>query len=135
MEALDVGSSIAEGEQALQALITIVRERAGKLEAHAAGKGIFKRLLPIGLAAMKLYLAQRGTADEVGPAITRADGGIRPRQPTLRRRDYCSRFGTFAVARTRYRMPGEPGIFPRRAATIAAPRSPRSPPPTWRRGA
>ena len=111
MEALEFESSIAEGEQALQALITFVRERAGKLEAHEAEKGIFKRLLPIGLAAMKLYFAQRGTGD-VGPAITRADSGILPREPKLRNRDYFSLFGKFAVARTCYRKPGEPGIFP-----------------------
>jgi hypothetical protein len=111
MEALDVEISIAEGEQALQALMTFVRERAGKLEAHEAEKGIFKRLLPIGLAAMKLYFAQRGTGD-VGPAITRADSEILPREPKLRNRDYFSLFGKFAVARTCYRKPGEPGIFP-----------------------
>ena len=111
MDALDVEMSIAEGEQALQALITFARESAGKLEAHEAEKGIFKRLLPIGLAAMKLYFAQRGTGD-VGPAITRADGAILPRQTQLRGRDYFSIFGKFKVARTCYRTPGEPGIFP-----------------------
>ena len=111
MDALDVEMSIAEGEQALQALITFARESAGKLEAHQAEKGIFKRLLPIGLAAMKLYFAQRGTGD-VGPAIMRADGAILPRQTQLRGRDYFSIFGKFKVARTCYRTPGEPGIFP-----------------------
>src|SRR6266705_3407377 len=79
MEALDVETSIAEGEQALQALITFVRDNAGQLAAHEAEKGIFKRLLPIGLAAMQ---------------------------------DYFSIFGKFKVARTCYRVPGEPGIFP-----------------------
>jgi hypothetical protein len=111
MDALDAEISIAEGEQALQALITFVRERAGKLEAHEAEKGIFKRLLPIGLAAMKLYFTQRGTGD-VGPAITRADGVVLARESKRRRRDYFSLFGKFAVARTCDRMPGEPGIFP-----------------------
>ena len=43
MEALEVEMSIAEGEQALQALLQFVRESAGKLEAHDAEKGIFKR--------------------------------------------------------------------------------------------
>jgi hypothetical protein len=111
MEALDVETSIAEGEQALQALLQFTREQAGKLEAHEAEKGIFKRLLPIGLAAMKLYFAQRGTGD-VGPAVTRADGMLLPREQTLRGRDYCSIFGKFKVARTCYRAPGETGIFP-----------------------
>jgi hypothetical protein len=48
----------------------------------------------------------------VGPAITQADGGVLPRGPTRRRRDYVSLVGTFAVARTCYRTPGEPGICP-----------------------
>src|SRR5438128_11804077 len=99
MDALDVEMSIAEGEQALQALLQFARESAGTLEAHEAEKGIFKRLLPMGLAAMKLYFAQRGTGD-IGPAIARADGVILPREQTLRGRDYFSLFGTFAVART-----------------------------------
>ena len=102
MDALDVETSIAEGEQALQALLQFARESAGTLEAHEAEKGIFKRLLPIGLAAMKLYFAQRGTGD-VGPAITRADGVLLPREQKLRGRDYFSLFGKFAVARTCYR--------------------------------
>jgi hypothetical protein len=111
MDALDVEMSIAEGEPALQALLKCAREEAGTLEAHEAEKGIFKRLLPSGLAAMTRYCAQRGTG-EVGPAVTRADGMIRPREQKLRGRDDVSRFGTFAVARTCYRRPGEPGIFP-----------------------
>jgi hypothetical protein len=111
MDALDVEMSIAEGEQALQALMQFARDNAGKLEAHEAEKGIFKRLLPIGLAAMKLYFAEQGTGD-VGPAITRADGVLLPREQKLRGRDYFSLFGKFAVARTCYRAPGEPGIFP-----------------------
>src|SRR5438132_5428549 len=111
MEALDVEVSIAEGEQALQALLQFAREHAGTLEAHEAEKGIFKRLLPIGLAAMKLYFAQRGTGD-VGPAVTRADGVLLPRENKLRGRDYFSLFGKFAVARACYRTPGEPGICP-----------------------
>jgi len=111
MEALDVEMSIAEGEQALQALLQFARESGCKLEAHEAEKGIFKRLLPIGLAAMKLYFAECGTGD-VGPAIMRADGVVLPRERKLRGRDYFSLFGKFAVARTCYRTPGEPGIFP-----------------------
>jgi hypothetical protein len=111
MDALEVETSIAEGEQALQALLTFTRETAGKLEAHEAEKGIFKRLLPIGLAAMKLYFAQRGTGD-AGPVVTRADGVLLPREQQLRGRDYFSLFGKFAVPRTCYRTPGEPGLFP-----------------------
>ena len=116
MDALDVETSIAEGKQALQALLQFASENAGKLEAHEAEKGIFKRLMHIGLAAMKLSFAQRGTGD-VGPAVTRADGILLPREPKLRGRDYCSLFGKFTVARTCYRTPGEPGIPPGKRST------------------
>jgi hypothetical protein len=111
MDALSVETSIAEGERALQALIQFARESAGKREAHEAEKGIFKRLLPIGLAAMTRYFAQCGTGD-VGPGVTRADGVFLPREKPLRGHDDCSLFGKFAVARTCDRTPGEPGIFP-----------------------
>jgi hypothetical protein len=114
MDALDVETRIAEGEQALQVLMPFVRESAGTLEAHEAEQGIFKRLLPMGLAAMQRSFAQRGTGD-VGPAVPRADGVRRPREPKLRGRDSCSRFGTFKVARTCDRTPGAPGICPRDA--------------------
>src|SRR5262245_33371443 len=110
MDALDVETSIVEGEQALQALLMFAWETAGTLEAHEAEKGIFKRLLPIGLAAMRRYFAQRGTGD-VGPAVTQADGIFLPREQKLRERDDFSLFGKFAVPRTCYRTPGEPGIF------------------------
>jgi hypothetical protein len=112
MDALEVEMRIAAGAPALQALLQGAREHAGPLEAHAAEQGIFKRLRPMGLAAMKRYCAQRGTGD-VGPAITRADGVLLPREQTLRGRDYGSRFGTFAVARTCDRAAGAPGGFPR----------------------
>jgi hypothetical protein len=111
MEALEVETSMAAGEQALQALITFAREHAGKLEAHEAEKGLFKRLVPMGWAAMKLSFAECGTGD-VGPAITRADGMLLTREKPLRGRQYFSRFGPFAGARTCDRTAGEPGICP-----------------------
>jgi hypothetical protein len=111
MAALAIETSIAAGEQALQALSQFARDDARKLEAPEAEQGIFKRLLPSGLAAMKRYCAQRGTGD-VGSAVTRADGVLLPREQKLRGRDSCSIVGTFTVARTGYRTPGEPGICP-----------------------
>jgi hypothetical protein len=111
MDALDVETRIAEGEQALQALLPFAREYAGKLAAHDAEQGLFTRLLPIGLAAMKLYFAPRGTGD-VGPAITRADGVRLLQEQALRGRDDFSLVGKFAVARSCDRPPGAPGICP-----------------------
>jgi hypothetical protein len=111
MDAFDVEASIAEGEDALQALLSFVREQASQLEAHEAEKGIFKRLLPLGLAAMRLYFAVRGTG-EVGPAVEREDGVVLEQEGQLRERAYFSLFGKLAVPRTCYRAAGEPGIFP-----------------------
>ena len=111
MEAYEVEASIAEGEEGLQALVSFVRENAGQLEAHEAEKGIFKRLMPLGLAAMRLYFAQRGTGD-VGPGVEREDGRVLLREGKLRERDYFSLFGKLKVPRTCYRVLGEPGVFP-----------------------
>jgi hypothetical protein len=111
MEAFEVEASIAEGEEALQALLSFVRETAGQLEAQEAEKGIFKRLMPLGLAAIRLYFAERGTGD-VGPAVEREDGVVLPREGKLRERDYFSIFGKLAVPRTCYRAAGEPGLCP-----------------------
>jgi hypothetical protein len=111
MEAFDVEASIAEGEEALQTLLRFVRESAGQLEAHEAEKGIFKRLMPLGLAAIRLYFAERGTGD-VGPAVERDDSVVLVREGRLRERDYFSIFGKLAVPRTCSRAAGEPGLFP-----------------------
>jgi hypothetical protein len=111
MEAYDVEASIAEGEEAVQALLSFVRANARQLEAHEAEKGIFKRLMPLGLAAMRLYFAERGTGD-VGPAVEREDGAVLLREGKLRARDYFSIFGKLDVPRTCYRAVGEAGIFP-----------------------
>jgi hypothetical protein len=111
MEAYDVEASIAEGEQGLQALVSFVRENAGQLQAHEAEKGIFKRLMPLGLAALRLYFAERGTGD-VGPGVEREDGMVLLREGKLRERDYFSIFGKLKVPRTCYRAVGERGVFP-----------------------
>ncbi len=111
MEAFDIEASIAEGEEALQALLSFVQEQAGQLEAHEVEKGIFKRLLPLGLAAVRLYFAERGTG-EVGPAVEREDAVVLTQEGPLRERTYFSLFGKLAVPRTCYRTAGEPGICP-----------------------
>ncbi len=108
-----VEASIAEGQQRVQDLFTFVRKNAKDLEAHQAEKSVFKLLLPIGLAAMKAYFAERGTGD-VGPTIVREDGLVLDRQSKLGQRDYFSIFGKFDVPRTCYRASGtgEDGVFP-----------------------
>jgi hypothetical protein len=101
MDKLDVETSIAEGEQALQALLQFARKQAGTLEAHEAEKGIFKRLLPIGLVAMKLYFAEqdgrRGTGRHTG------------RRRALATREHAARAGLLFALR---QVPGGPDLLP-----------------------
>lgn len=111
MGAFDVEASIREGEDALQALLSFVQEQAGQLEAHDVEQGIFKRLMPLGLAAVRLYFAERGTG-KVGPAVEREDGGVLKQEGQLWERTYFSLFGKLAVPRTCCRTTGEAGIFP-----------------------
>ena len=111
MDALEVETSLAAGEQALQTRLTCVRERAGTRAAHDAETGIFTRLLPSGWAALQRCVAPRGPG-ELGAAVPRADGMRLPRETPRRARDDCSRFGTGAGPRTCDRTPGAPGICP-----------------------
>lgn len=111
MYAYDTERTLAEGKGAVNELFIFVEKNARRMEAHAMEKAIFKMLLPIGLAGMKTFFAERGTGD-VGPEIQRDDGVILERESFLRVRDYFSIFGKFDVPRTCYRVPGEEGVFP-----------------------
>ena len=78
------GASIAEGRRAVHGLFAFVRDHSRRLDAHPAENGAFRSLLPIRLAAMKTYFAERG-AGEVDPTILRAllVAGV-PVQPAAR---------------------------------------------------
>jgi hypothetical protein len=114
MEALDSETSRAEGEPALQALLTFVRAHAGQLAAHDAEPGLCKRLRPMGLAALLRSCAQRGPG-EVGPAVPRADGVLLPREQQRRGRASFAILGQCQVARPCDRAPAAPGLCPRYA--------------------
>jgi hypothetical protein len=111
LAALAVETSLAEGEQALQARLQCASEQGGTRAAHEAEKGLVTRLMPRGVAAMKRSCAPRGTGAG-GPAVTRADGILLPREPKRRGRADGALFGTCTVARTGSRTPGEAGRFP-----------------------
>jgi len=81
------------------------------LDAHEMEEAIFKKLIPIGQAALKTYFAEKGTGD-VGEEIQREDGVILNREWGMRSRIYSSIFGEIVVPRTCYRRLGEAGIFP-----------------------
>jgi hypothetical protein len=110
MTAYDAEKSIAEGQGFFESLIQFVRGEATHLEAHEIERGIFERILPIGLAAMKLYFAEKGTGDH-GENLIHDDQFYR-RQPGFRDRRYASIFGPLDIARTCYRRLGEEGIYP-----------------------
>jgi len=111
MEAYDVELSVADGRAALGDLFRYVVSGASELEAHEVEEGIFRRLMPIGRAALMVYFAKKGTGD-VGSSIERSDGKALGRQSSLSNRDYFSVFGKLPVPRTCYRTPGETGVFP-----------------------
>ncbi len=111
MNAYEVEGSIAEGRMECERLFEFVQKNAENYEAHEIEEAIFKKLLPIGLAAMKAYFAEKGTGEQ-GEAIVRDDGTILPREWGLRKKNYISLFGVIPVPRTCYRRLGEAGVFP-----------------------
>ena len=111
MNAYEVEGSIAEGRMEFERLFEFVHKHAENYEAHEMEEAVFKKLLPIGLAAMKVYFAEKGTGEQ-GEAIVREDGTILPKESGLRKKNYISLFGVIPVPRTCYRKLGEAGVFP-----------------------
>ena len=112
MDALDVETSIAEGEQALQALLQFARETCRQARGARSGEGHLQAAAAhwVGGDEALLRPARDGRCGTGRHAGRRRAPAAGDRQ--LRGRDYFSLFGKFAVARTCYRTPGEPGIFP-----------------------
>ena len=110
MTIYDSEKSITEGQSLFESLFQFVKDNAKDLEVHEIEKRIFERVLSIGLAALKLYFAEKGSGDHGANLIQ--DDKFYPRQPGVRTRRYASVFGTCSVARTCYRRLGEPGIYP-----------------------
>lgn len=111
MNAYEIETSIAEGREGCEHLFKFVEENADQLQAHEMEEAIFKKMLPIGLAALKAYFALKGTGD-LGDEIQREDGVVLKRESNLRPKMYKSIFGKIDVPRTCYRKAGEPGVFP-----------------------
>lgn len=111
MDAYTTEKSIAEARSAFNELLDYVRAAAAGGEAHEVERGVFKRLIPLGLAAMRLYFAEKGTGD-AGPEMVDPRTGETLKRERVRARDYFSLFGKFDVPRTCYRSPGQEGVFP-----------------------
>jgi hypothetical protein len=63
MQAFSIEQSIIEGENQVQDLFKFVENMSCSLEAYEMEKGIFARLMNIGLSALKAYFASLGTGD------------------------------------------------------------------------
>jgi len=111
MNAYETENTIAYAREGFERLIDYVKDNAEKMDAHEMEEGIFKKLIPIGQAALKTYFAEKGTGD-VGEEIQREDGVVLKREWGMRSRTYSSIFGEIVVPRTCYRRLGEAGIFP-----------------------
>ena len=116
MKALSVEKSIFEGEKEVKELFNFVTTNAENFKAYDMEKAIFKRIMQIGLTAMKCYFAEKGTGD-LGSEIVSEDGTVLNRESALRCRNYFSVFGKASVPRTYYRCDGKPGIMPLDAQT------------------
>jgi len=111
MEAYNAECCAGEIRNGAEEIITFVENKAKKSEAHEIERGVFSLILAIGISAMKLYFAERGTGD-VGDAIIETGGRLLTRTKGLFERAYFSIFGKLDVPRTRYRARAGVSIFP-----------------------
>ena len=110
MDSYSTEKGLEESKQAFDELLAFVQENSDEMEAYDMEKGIFQRVLRIGLAAMKTYFAAKGSGEK-GKSIENSDGK-QLKKERLREVAYFSIFGKFKVSRLCYRKQGSPGICP-----------------------
>src|SRR5258708_14573141 len=111
MEAYNTEATACEIRGATEKIIEVMRANARGLEAHEAERRVFRLILAVGLGAMKLYFAERGTGD-LGNAIIQGGERILKRVKGLFKCAYFSIFGKLEVPRTRYRARAGDSIYP-----------------------
>jgi len=111
MPAYSTEETLLEGHMKVNELFEFVTENAEEMDAYAMEKGIFSRILSIGLSAMKGYFAQKGTGD-VGDVLELDDETTLKREKRLLWKNYFSVFGKFKVPRTSYRAEGVKAVMP-----------------------
>ncbi len=102
---------INEGDSVLKALFRYVEDNAEDFDEYRMEKGIKEMLNRLGVVALKLFFAAKGTGD-VGDSLVLEDGSVLKKESGLRKRDLFSVFGKLEVPRTCYRTKGRPGIMP-----------------------
>ncbi len=60
MRAISAEKCISEGELELQKLFEFVEDNATEFKAYEMEKGIFEKVLKIGLIAMQFYFSEKG---------------------------------------------------------------------------
>jgi hypothetical protein len=111
MRAISAEKCISEGKLELQRLFEFVENNATEYKAYEMEKGIFEKILKIGLIAMQLYFSEKGTGD-VGPEIKLDSEQILKKESELKPRDYFSIFGKLKVPRSSYRLEGYWAVMP-----------------------
>lgn len=111
MKAISVEMSILEGKQNINDLFEFVCSNAKESTAYEIENEILRRVLQIGLTAMKCYFAEKGTGD-IGDQLILDDGSVLKKQNQLKPSQYFSVFGKLSVPRTYYWSEGRSGVMP-----------------------
>ena len=91
-------------------MVSFVRGEAQGLELHEVERGLFQRVLGLGLTLLRLFLAEKGTGRD-GDEIPLDDGTVLPFRQN-RKCDYFSVFGKTDIDRAYYWRKGLEGHFP-----------------------
>ena len=112
LHAAETGGAFgAEAREQFDKLLTYVKDEARNEELHAVERGLFARLLSLGLTLLRLFLAERGTGKlAAGKVVTRE--GTELRYHSNKRATYLSIFGTLVIERAYYWDLGEEGVCP-----------------------
>lgn len=101
----------AEARDKFEQLLGYVHGEAKSQQLHEVERGIFVRLLELGLVLLRVFLAGKGTGKLAeGKVVTRE--GTELRYHSLKRTNYFSIFGVVEIVRAYYWDLGEEGVCP-----------------------
>jgi hypothetical protein len=101
----------AEARESFEKLLAYVRGDAQREELHAVERGLFVRLLSLGLTLLQLFLAEKGDGKlSCGKVVTRE--GTELPYHSIKPTTYFSIFGTLVIERAYYWDLGEEGVCP-----------------------
>src|SRR5271167_3793876 len=101
----------AEARDKFEQLLCYVRGEATSEELHEVERGVFVRLLQLGLLLLRVFLDAKGTGKLAeGKVVTRE--GAQLRYHSMKRVTYFSIFGTVAIERAYYWDLCEEGVCP-----------------------